>query len=74
MPGRRFPSLPADLWGMAYSAAGGQLLVSGGVTGGALTNQGFAYTPGAGLEHPAQLPGCGVPVRQRLRAVRDRRL
>jgi hypothetical protein len=44
------PLLPIDLWGMAYSVSGGQLLVSGGVTAGgeAITNRGFAYTPGTG--------------------------
>lgn len=42
------PDLPTDLWGMGYTTSGGQLLVSGGVTddSGAVTNQGFAYTPG----------------------------
>jgi N-acetylneuraminic acid mutarotase len=39
--------LPIDLWGMGYSTANGQLLVSGGVTNqsSTLTNQGFAYLP-----------------------------
>jgi N-acetylneuraminic acid mutarotase len=39
--------LPIDLWGMSYSSAGGQLIVSDGVTAGSskLTNQGFAYNP-----------------------------
>lgn len=39
--------LPIDLWGMGYTAAGGQLLVSGGVTDqfNTVTNQGFAYDP-----------------------------
>ena len=39
--------LPIDLWGMGYSTANGQLLVSGGVTNqsSTLTNQGFAYQP-----------------------------
>ncbi len=39
--------LPIDLWAMGYSAANGQLIVSGGVTDGTstLTNQGFAYSP-----------------------------
>jgi N-acetylneuraminic acid mutarotase len=39
--------LPIDLWAMGYSAANGQLIVSGGVTNGnsTLTNQGFAYSP-----------------------------
>ena len=67
-----FPSLPIDLWGMAYSASGGQLLLSGGVTGGGreLTNQGFAYTPGAGWSALPNSPdavyragsGCGMYV------------
>ncbi|MER6103796.1 kelch repeat-containing protein [Streptomyces sp. NPDC001832] len=41
--------LPIDQWGMGYSAADGKLLVSGGVTDGSttITNQGFAYDPGA---------------------------
>jgi hypothetical protein len=41
--------LPIDLWGMGYSTANGQLLVSGGVTNGfsTVTNQGFAYDPDA---------------------------
>lgn len=42
--------LPIDLWGSAYSAANGLLLVSSGVTGNstAITNQGFAFDPGTG--------------------------
>jgi len=42
--------LPVDLWGGGYTAANGELLVSGGVTGqgAALTNQGYAYDPSAG--------------------------
>jgi N-acetylneuraminic acid mutarotase len=41
--------MPIDLWGSGYSAANGQLLVSGGVTNGnsTVTNQGYAYDPGS---------------------------
>jgi hypothetical protein len=41
--------MPIDLWGSAYVAANGMLLISGGVTdnGASITNQGFAYDPGA---------------------------
>ncbi|MEU0968657.1 carboxypeptidase regulatory-like domain-containing protein [Streptomyces sp. NPDC005917] len=43
----RLVDLPIDLWGTGYSAANGQLLLSGGVTNGSstITNQGFAYDP-----------------------------
>jgi hypothetical protein len=39
--------MPADDWGAAYSAANGQLLVSGGVinSNSVLTNQGWSYDP-----------------------------
>jgi N-acetylneuraminic acid mutarotase len=39
--------LPTDLWGMGYSTANGQLLISGGVTNGfsTVTNQGYTYDP-----------------------------
>lgn len=42
--------LPIDLWGSAYTAANGLLLVSSGVTNNssAITNQGFAFDPGTG--------------------------
>ncbi|MDX6330572.1 MAG: hypothetical protein QOI83_2955, partial [Streptomycetaceae bacterium] len=45
----RLVDLPIDLWGTGYSAANGQLLLSGGVTNGSntITNQGFAYDPSA---------------------------
>jgi N-acetylneuraminic acid mutarotase len=45
----RVADLPIDLWGSGYAAAGGQLLLSGGVTDGTstITNQGFAYDPTA---------------------------
>ena len=54
--------MPIPLWGSEYSAANGMLVISsgitsgGGTTGGALTNQGFAYDPG-------QAPGsrCRTP-------------
>jgi N-acetylneuraminic acid mutarotase len=44
-------SLPIPVWDMAYTAANGTLLTSGGITAGedgnpfAATNQGFAYDP-----------------------------
>jgi N-acetylneuraminic acid mutarotase len=40
-------SMPIDLWGGAYVAANGLLLISGGVTANStvLTNQGYAYDP-----------------------------
>jgi hypothetical protein len=43
----RLVDLPIDLWAAGYSAANGQLLLSGGVTNGnsTITNQGFAYDP-----------------------------
>ena len=50
----RLPDMPVPLWGAEYSAANGMLVISSGITsggvngGGALTNQGFAYNPGAG--------------------------
>ncbi len=39
--------LPIDLWGSAYAAANGQLLIVAGVTNNSadVTNQGFAYDP-----------------------------
>jgi hypothetical protein len=42
-------NLPIDLWGSSYAAAGGQLVVSGGVTedGRLLTGQSYAYDPAA---------------------------
>jgi hypothetical protein len=56
-------ALPADLWGSAYAAANGQLLMSGGITanGTVLTNQGYAYDP---AQHAwSALPNSpGVPV------------
>ena len=44
------PHLPVDLWGSDYTAANGQLLVSGGVTDQSkvITNQGFSFSPAAG--------------------------
>ncbi|HKT02762.1 MAG TPA: carboxypeptidase regulatory-like domain-containing protein [Rugosimonospora sp.] len=39
--------LPLDLWGSAYTVAGGKLLISGGAALGSsvVTNQGYAYDP-----------------------------
>lgn len=37
--------LPIDLWGMAYTTSYDTLLVSGGITSGAITNEGFVYDP-----------------------------
>ncbi|MFD3453931.1 carboxypeptidase regulatory-like domain-containing protein [Streptomyces sp. NPDC058691] len=42
------PDLPIPLWGSSYTAADDQLVISSGITGNALTNQGFAYSPEAG--------------------------
>jgi hypothetical protein len=44
------PPLPADLWAMGYTASGGELLLSGGVTDGfnTVTNEGFAYDTSSG--------------------------
>ena len=36
-----------DLWGMAYTASYDRLLVSGGITGGAITNASWSYDPDA---------------------------
>ncbi len=46
--------LPISLWGMAWTTAGGQLLISGGVTNNftTITNQGFAYDPGSNAWNP----------------------
>lgn len=41
----RKADLPIDLWGMAYTASYGRLLVAGGITQKAVTNEGFAYHP-----------------------------
>jgi subtilisin family serine protease/N-acetylneuraminic acid mutarotase len=38
--------MPIELWGMGYTGSYDRLLVSGGITGGAITNEGFAYDPG----------------------------
>jgi hypothetical protein len=53
-------SLPQDLWASGYTAANGQLLVSGGVTsqGTVVTNAGFAYDPRADVWSP--LPNAPV--------------
>ncbi|MEV1285872.1 S8 family serine peptidase [Micromonospora sp. NPDC049679] len=44
------PDLPLDIWGAQHAAAGGLLLISGGVTGGssAVSNRTIAYDPAAG--------------------------
>ncbi|MEV4759097.1 S8 family serine peptidase [Micromonospora sp. NPDC049559] len=44
------PDLPIDLWGSQYAAAGGLLVISGGVTGNstAITNRTVGYDPAAG--------------------------
>ncbi|HEU4426109.1 MAG TPA: S8 family serine peptidase [Pilimelia sp.] len=44
------PDMPIDLWGSQYSAAGGLLVISGGVTANssAITNRAVAYDPAAG--------------------------
>jgi hypothetical protein len=46
--------MPADQWGAGYTAAEGQLLVSGGAVANssAITNQGFAFDPGANSWSP----------------------
>lgn len=36
-------SLPIPLWASAYASANGQLVISGGVTGNEITNEGFVY-------------------------------
>jgi subtilisin family serine protease/N-acetylneuraminic acid mutarotase len=45
-------SLPIPLWGSAYATANGQLAISGGVTGGQATNEGFVYDPFADAWDP----------------------
>ncbi|RLP91816.1 peptidase S8 [Micromonospora sp. BL4] len=44
------PNLPVDLWGSQYAAAGGLLVLAGGVTAAstAVTNRTIAYDPAAG--------------------------
>src|SRR5204863_2375570 len=39
-------SLPMTDWGAGYVAANGQLLISGGLGDGNITNAGFSYDPG----------------------------
>ncbi|MFD1324323.1 S8 family serine peptidase [Micromonospora sonneratiae] len=50
------PTMPAELWGSQYAAAGGLLVLAGGVTAGstAVSNRTLAYDPAAGswLELP----------------------
>jgi hypothetical protein len=38
-------AMPFNLWGSAYSAANGMLIISSGLTMNSLTNQGLAYDP-----------------------------
>jgi Carboxypeptidase regulatory-like domain/Kelch motif/Viral BACON domain len=38
-------SMPASVWGGDYVAANGQLIISGGIVDGAISNEGFAYDP-----------------------------
>jgi len=51
------PTMPADLWGSAYSAASGLLVIAGGVTDNfaSITNRSIAYDPAAAawIELPA---------------------
>jgi N-acetylneuraminic acid mutarotase len=44
--------MPQPQWGGAYAVANGRLIVSGGVIGGQVTNQGYAYDPLAGAWEP----------------------
>jgi subtilisin family serine protease/N-acetylneuraminic acid mutarotase len=41
----RLPDLPRAMWGGAYTAANGKLLMSGGIVGGYRSNEGFAFDP-----------------------------
>ena len=61
--------VPTDVWGMASAAANGQLLLSGGIAGGAVTNEGWVYDPGrrlvdrppGGEHHTYRMgSGCGL--------------
>ncbi len=67
--------MPIDLWGSGYTAADGELLVSGGVTqdNAVITNQGYAFDPTSDAWSP--LPNSNntaLPWRQRLRLLQDR--
>jgi hypothetical protein len=46
------PDMPIALWGSDYASANGLLLISNGVSGTDLTNQGFAYDPQTGAWSP----------------------
>ncbi|WP_442792019.1 S8 family serine peptidase [Micromonospora sp. NBC_01796] len=56
------PELPIDLWGSQYAAAGGLLVIAGGVTGNSsgLTNRTVAYDPATNAWQA--LPNVGFPV------------
>jgi subtilisin family serine protease/N-acetylneuraminic acid mutarotase len=41
----RKADMPLELWGMAYTGSYDRLLVSGGINGNTLTNEGFSYDP-----------------------------
>ncbi|MER5916010.1 carboxypeptidase regulatory-like domain-containing protein [Streptomyces sp. NPDC001982] len=41
----RLPDMPLPLWGSSYTSANGLLVISSGVTGTLVTNQGFAFDP-----------------------------
>lgn len=58
----RIADLPIDLWGSAYSASNGRLVISDGVTanGNVVTNQGFVYDPGTNTWTP--LPNSPQPI------------
>ncbi|TDD65680.1 peptidase S8 [Jiangella aurantiaca] len=43
----RVADLPAARWGMAYTGASDELIVAGGYDGSAITNESWAYDPGA---------------------------
>jgi N-acetylneuraminic acid mutarotase len=52
------PDLPFGLWGSAYSAANGQLVVAAGATQTGVTNQSFAFDPAANIWN--ELPSANV--------------
>ncbi|NMO50103.1 hypothetical protein HH310_02700 [Actinoplanes sp. TBRC 11911] len=52
------PDMPIALWGSAYSAANGQLVVAAGATQDGVTNQSFAFDPAANAWN--ELPGANV--------------
>ncbi|MEJ2853706.1 MULTISPECIES: S8 family serine peptidase [unclassified Saccharothrix] len=53
-------ALPVPLWGSVYAAANGKFVVSGGVTGDEVTNEGYAYDPFADAWDPVPPAGTGV--------------